>query len=461
MWKPLNLSAEDYMKVRTGTDSEESVAETDGIVSDRAGNPEQDIILPEKESFDDNGKNEETEKEVSCKINEKKNKNQFSAEYSEDTDYISKGETRRDGEIQQTEKRLQEAYGYGFLENSGDTGDGREKDDGDEDSAGATGAFVNVALKSREQARRDALNERKHVIETKNFTAVPENPDTLGNVNVRVVRPVFKIDLKKDDEIIEISQGYGDSMTDGEIFDPSQYEMSDSGFRDIFSDKKDRKQEEKQAGSGSGSRTRRIALRVLKEAAVFLMIFVLSVVLVGTFNVYVRRSNVVVGSSMEPTLYEGYSVYSSLLPYVFGEPEIGDIVIVDITMKDKKVTYFHLLADVMKNNRLTRALKKDAEEDLDVCWVKRVVGVAGDVIEFRSDGFYRNGEPVREDYLKSTANYNYPVGTDPIKVPDGCVFVMGDNRGVSRDSRAIGCISVDIIIGKMTSYDDNGAETGR
>ena len=49
-----------------------------------------------------------------------------------------------------------------------------------------------------------------------------------------------------------------------------------------------------------------------------------------TFNIYVHRKNQVFGSSMEPTLHEGDRVYTTMLPYLFGEPQIGDIVIVDV-----------------------------------------------------------------------------------------------------------------------------------
>ena len=61
-----------------------------------------------------------------------------------------------------------------------------------------------------------------------------------------------------------------------------------------------------------------------------------------TFNIYVHKKNHVDGTSMEPTLQDGQSVYTTMLPYIFGEPEIGDIVVIDMDIKEEDSTYFRL-----------------------------------------------------------------------------------------------------------------------
>lgn len=103
-----------------------------------------------------------------------------------------------------------------------------------------------------------------------------------------------------------------------------------------------------------------------------------------------------------------------------GEPEIGDIIVFPFP-KDKSVDY-----------------------------IKRVVGVPGDVMEIRNKQLYRNGEAVHEDYAIHTSPYQSARRDNmkPTPVPPGKVFVMGDNRDHSEDSRFWGFVDKDTIHGK-------------
>lgn len=81
--------------------------------------------------------------------------------------------------------------------------------------------------------------------------------------------------------------------------------------------------------------------------------------------------------------------------------------------------------------------------DPSVDYIKRVIGVPGDVIEMRDKQLYRNGQPVKEDYIRNTD----PDGVEPLRdnyapvtVPPGKYFVMGDNRDNSLDSRFWGFV---------------------
>ena len=90
--------------------------------------------------------------------------------------------------------------------------------------------------------------------------------------------------------------------------------------------------------------------------------------------------------------------------------------------------------------------------DPDTCYVKRIIGVPGDKIEFKSGKVYRNDEELVEDYVNSNETPSY-MEDFSITVPDNSYFVMGDNRNHSSDSRTnweenSHCIKKDAIVGK-------------
>lgn len=118
--------------------------------------------------------------------------------------------------------------------------------------------------------------------------------------------------------------------------------------------------------------------------------------------------------SMKPTLEEGDRILLNRLVYHFRDPKSGDVVVFHSPVND--------------------------DEDL----VKRVVAVAGDRVAIRDGSLYVNGVALDETYLlEENFRGEYPETT----ISQGQVFVMGDNRNHSGDSRLFGPINVDSIIG--------------
>ena len=82
--------------------------------------------------------------------------------------------------------------------------------------------------------------------------------------------------------------------------------------------------------------------------------------------------------------------------------------------------------------------------------VKRVIGLPEDELCIEGGVVYVNGCPLDEPYVHDPDNVGADYGT--ITVPEGCVFVLGDNRGVSRDSRSasVGCVPLERIMATMS-----------
>lgn len=134
---------------------------------------------------------------------------------------------------------------------------------------------------------------------------------------------------------------------------------------------------------------------------------------------------VVDGPSMQPTLHDRDQMIVNKFGYRIGDPKRFDIVV------------FH------------------ATNEKD--FIKRIIGLPGEHVAVQDNVLYINGEAVEQDFFteddvfKHTNDFRLeelPGNLDTI--PEGYVFVLGDNRNNSTDSRSLGVISVDKIVGKAS-----------
>ena len=127
--------------------------------------------------------------------------------------------------------------------------------------------------------------------------------------------------------------------------------------------------------------------------------------------------------SMQPNFYSGDYLITSRKAYrLFGQPERGDVIVFKSHLYDEKGKQKNL--------------------------IKRIIGLPGDTVEIKNGDVYINGELLQEEYV---AEQGLSGEMEAVTVPEGRLFVMGDNRRVSQDSRSpeVGTIEMDSIVGKV------------
>ncbi len=146
-------------------------------------------------------------------------------------------------------------------------------------------------------------------------------------------------------------------------------------------------------------------------------------------------------SSMEDTLQIYDRVLVSKLSYEISDIARGDIIVFDDPRAGFEQPDEDPLERAIRNLKESIGLATPQSE-----FIKRVIGVPGDVVEGRDGSVFVNGVRHNEPYLKDRDLPVRPFG--PIAVLDGSLFVMGDNRGASQDSRFFGPIPIDDVVGK-------------
>ena len=142
--------------------------------------------------------------------------------------------------------------------------------------------------------------------------------------------------------------------------------------------------------------------------------------------------------SMLPTIEVNDRVMVNKLAYRWGEPQRGDVVV----FRDPREEQIEesIPEAVIRSVLEAVGVRTRGDEDL----IKRVVGLPGETIEVRDNHVLVNGAPIEETYLPEVFMPDEP----PITVGPDEVFVMGDNRDASFDSRRFGAIPLDDLVGE-------------
>lgn len=207
-----------------------------------------------------------------------------------------------------------------------------------------------------------------------------------------------------------------------------------------------------QTGAGVSARTTAGATPPKKEsfAATLLSLLIKSVVCAVLLWLFVFQISFVKGESMEPNFQEGDRLVIDKLTYWFSDVQRRDVVVFDHI---RPLFAVHA-AD---GNQAT-----ERHED----YIKRVIGLPGDLVRIQRGVVYVNGMAQAESYVQHTTVSQlqfYPppagllnetieadsTGMSAVRVKPGFVFVMGDNRGHSTDSREFGPVKISLIRGKV------------
>ncbi len=135
---------------------------------------------------------------------------------------------------------------------------------------------------------------------------------------------------------------------------------------------------------------------------------------------FILQPNQVKGQSMEPTFSNGDYILTSKITYKFREVKRGDVII----------------------------LKSPKNPEIE--FIKRIVAIPGDKVMIKNGSLYINGRLLEEPYAKPPTQVwpgGYIKEGEEVVVPEGYVFVLGDNRPRSSDSREFGPVPIQDIIG--------------
>ncbi|WP_246516559.1 signal peptidase I [Salicibibacter cibarius] len=164
--------------------------------------------------------------------------------------------------------------------------------------------------------------------------------------------------------------------------------------------------------------------KIAKELWDWVVTFAVVIIIVFIVRTFLFANYMVHGESMMPTIESGERLIINKIGYEFSEPDRNDLIVFNAT------------------------------EESD--YIKRVIGIPGDDIRYEDDTLYINDEAVEEPFLDDayngeiTEDFTLEEVTSESIVPDDHLFVLGDNRNNSQDSRSIGFVPYEDVVGEAS-----------
>ncbi|GAB4441900.1 MAG: signal peptidase I [Chloroflexi bacterium OHK40] len=188
---------------------------------------------------------------------------------------------------------------------------------------------------------------------------------------------------------------------------------------------------------GAPTRVRSVVRELVETALFILLVFFIVRGIVQNFKIE--------GSSMEPTLHTGQYILVNKLVYFHFDLNAPLRLFPGQEDLPQRIIYpFH---QPRRGDIVVFEYPRDVSKD----YIKRVIALPGETVEIRDGKVFVNGVELEQPYLEGAPTYcvaGYPCHSGPVVVPEGQIFVMGDNRANSSDSREWNALPLDRVVGQ-------------